>query len=93
MILGRTFCSLKNVWLRKIEISDKGRALFNVMNHSYLLYEINQENCFKNCAELRQMNCPEHTKRHWRRAICYHYSNVKCTDIWTKGLLFIILTT
>lgn len=46
MILGSTFCSLKNVWLRKIEISDKGRALFDVMDHSYLLYEINQENYF-----------------------------------------------
>lgn len=46
MILGRTFCSLKNVWLRKIEISDKRRALFDVMDHSYLLYEINQENYF-----------------------------------------------
>lgn len=46
MILGRTFCNLKNVWLRKIEISDKGRASFDVMSHSYLLDEINQENYF-----------------------------------------------
>lgn len=46
MILGRTLCNLKNVWLRKIEISDKGRALYNVMDHSYLLYELDQENYF-----------------------------------------------
>lgn len=69
MVLGRTFCSLKNVWLRKIEISDKGIALFDVMDHSYFQYEINQEDNFKNCAELRQMNCPYNSKRHWRRAV------------------------
>lgn len=46
MILGRTFCNPKNVWLRKIEISDKGRALYNVMDHSHLLHELDQENYF-----------------------------------------------
>lgn len=36
MILGRTFGNLKNLWLRKIELSDKGRE-FDVRDHSYLL--------------------------------------------------------
>lgn len=44
MILGRTFCSLKTVWLRKIEILEKGRALSDVTDHCYHLYEIDQEN-------------------------------------------------
>lgn len=43
---GGTFCRLKTVWLRKIEISDKGGASFDVMDYSYLVDEINQETNF-----------------------------------------------
>lgn len=45
MILGENTLQSEN-WLRKIEISDKGRELLGVMDYSYLAYEINEQNNF-----------------------------------------------
>lgn len=78
MILGRAFCSLKNVWLRKIELSDKGRELLDVMGHSCLLYGTDQGTIFKLC-----------TAQVPKRAPCYQYSQARRTDTYPKGIPFI----